>query len=416
MHISPASDPVSGIIGMFICVDVVLKFIRNCQHYHSLFVGGLIIGSASTALLYFTGKLTGISGILHDALTKKPIEKSKNWTYTYLLGLVSSGAMIKYFAAGNASSLNTSTMGLVIGGLLVGYGTRLASGCTSGHGICGLPRFSMRSLTAVGTFMGTGMLTAYLRSNNAFVQSLVSAGVGSAATATSTSSYIGSVIAVFMFSSALFALPSYFQSAKQESSLQGHHDPNSHVDLIEHVVSFLSAFLFGLGLIYSGMSNPDRVMGFLDITSKSGWDITLIGVMGGGVVLNTFSFQYLYTNVKSIVLNPTKLFKSILTVGPFSGKNALIDARLVVGSAMFGAGWGLTGVCPGPAMVLLGMQVPGGEVLFSALSLGMILFEVFSGHGSPWFKKSHHHSRHGEHSKSSSAPVASTETTEKFDS
>jgi uncharacterized membrane protein YedE/YeeE len=231
--------------------------------------------------------------------------------------------------------------------------------------------------------MGMGMLAAYLRSNNAVVRAVVEAGVDASATSASSTSYIGAVVAVFMFSSALFALPSYLQA--ENISNEGQDDMKSHSDLIEHAVSFVSAFLFGLGLIYSGMSDPQRVMGFLDVTRKQGWDVTLIGVMGGGVLFNLVSFQYLVRNVKAIVMNPTKMIKAIITMGPFSGKNAEVDMKLIVGSVLFGVGWGLTGICPGPAIVLLGTQAPGGEVMFSAISMGMVVFELVAGRGSPWF-------------------------------
>lgn len=124
-------------------------------------LGGLLIGAASTALLATTGKITGISGILHSLVTPRSHSAWQSWRTTYALGLFVAGLLLsipafdsQLGAFGDASSLTLQPWAAVIAGLAVGFGTRLGGGCTSGHGVCGLPRLSPRSFTAVGECRG----------------------------------------------------------------------------------------------------------------------------------------------------------------------------------------------------------------------------------------------------------------------
>jgi uncharacterized membrane protein YedE/YeeE len=119
--------------------------------------GGVIIGLATTTLLYFNGKITGISGILGSSL-KKPTPEIY-WKYTFIFGLISGSLIFSFFYPQFFNyEIPMGMTAAVIGGLFVGYGTRLGSGCTSGHGVCGISRFSKRSLVATLTFMISGMI------------------------------------------------------------------------------------------------------------------------------------------------------------------------------------------------------------------------------------------------------------------
>ena len=123
-------------------------------------VGGALIGLAATLLLWTQGRIAGVSGIA-GALVEPHADRG--WRTYFLLGLVAAG--LAYQAgAGPAftSSLSRSLPSVVVAGLLVGYGTRLGHGCTSGHGICGLARRSSRSVIATVTFMITGAVTVWL--------------------------------------------------------------------------------------------------------------------------------------------------------------------------------------------------------------------------------------------------------------
>jgi len=121
--------------------------------------GGALIGLAATWLLLANGRVAGISGILGSLLGAWG--EDSTWRASFLLGLLAGGVALmalspQVIAAPVGRSLGT----VAVAGMLVGYGTRLGSGCTSGHGVCGLTRFSTRSLTATLTFMATGAATA----------------------------------------------------------------------------------------------------------------------------------------------------------------------------------------------------------------------------------------------------------------
>jgi uncharacterized membrane protein YedE/YeeE len=124
-------------------------------------VGGVLIGAAVSLLLLMTGRIAGISGILGSAL--RPLCSDRAWRVLFLIGLPL-GALIASALAGGLAppEMAVPTPLLVLAGLLVGFGTQLGSGCTSGHGVCGLARRSRRSLAATLTFMLTGAATVFV--------------------------------------------------------------------------------------------------------------------------------------------------------------------------------------------------------------------------------------------------------------
>jgi uncharacterized protein len=123
--------------------------------------GGVLIGLAATLLLWLNGRVAGVSGILNGVIFPK--RKDIAWRAAFLLGLITAGGL--YMAVVPGASLprtDYSRGGLIVAGLLVGFGTRMGNGCTSGHGVCGLGRLSLRSLVAVLTFMATAITTTYV--------------------------------------------------------------------------------------------------------------------------------------------------------------------------------------------------------------------------------------------------------------
>ena len=129
------------------------------------------------------------------------------------------------------------------------------------------------------------------------------------------------------------------------------------------LLSFVFGLIFGLGLIVSGMSNPAKIIGFLDLAGV--WDPSLIFVMAGAIAIGIVAFTLARRRERSLLGAPMQL--------PTARD---IDRRLVAGSALFGIGWGLAGICPGPALVLLGSGSAKGIVFTLALLAGMALFEV----------------------------------------
>lgn len=125
------------------------------------FLGGMLIGLATVLLLALNGRIAGVSGILSGAVTA-PDRFDRSWRRLFILGLMAGAALYRVFSGALPVQIEAGTPTLVVAGLLVGFGTRLGSGCTSGHGVCGLARLSPRSLAATITFMLFGMLTVYL--------------------------------------------------------------------------------------------------------------------------------------------------------------------------------------------------------------------------------------------------------------
>ncbi len=124
-------------------------------------VGGLLIGLAVTLMLLLNGRIAGISGIVGGLLTPKV--KDSGWRVAFVVGLLL-GAFAYVLATGGRAAVEVlaSPAAILVGGLLVGFGTRLGSGCTSGHGLCGLARLSRRSVAATAVFFGVAMLTVFL--------------------------------------------------------------------------------------------------------------------------------------------------------------------------------------------------------------------------------------------------------------
>lgn len=124
--------------------------------------GGMLLGVSATILLLINGKIAGISGIMTGLLTPKSNDFS--WRLLFAVGMVSGGILAALLFVDDVVTVySTSATGLALAGLLVGVGTRLGNGCTSGHGICGLGRLSKRSMVATGVFMGVAALTVFVR-------------------------------------------------------------------------------------------------------------------------------------------------------------------------------------------------------------------------------------------------------------
>jgi len=122
-------------------------------------VGGLMLGVATVILLLGIGRIAGISGIFSSLLKPKRVEM---WQVLFIAGLVISPLLYGLVKPLPVLEISTSIPLLIVAGLLVGFGTRLGSGCTSGHGICGNARLSPRSMAATVTFMLFGIVTVYL--------------------------------------------------------------------------------------------------------------------------------------------------------------------------------------------------------------------------------------------------------------
>ncbi|PPD51873.1 MAG: hypothetical protein CTY12_07245 [Methylotenera sp.] len=128
--------------------------------------------------------------------------------------------------------------------------------------------------------------------------------------------------------------------------------------------ALFSGLIFGIGLILAGMANPAKVLAFLDLAGL--WDPSLGLVMGGAIAVGLVAFTLAKKRTKSFLGLPMNLPTS-----------RIIDKRLIIGSLIFGIGWGLVGICPAPAFVLLGTGSLKGIVFLVAMLVGMAIFEYF---------------------------------------
>jgi uncharacterized membrane protein YedE/YeeE len=125
--------------------------------------------------------------------------------------------------------------------------------------------------------------------------------------------------------------------------------------------AFAAGLVFGVGLIVSGMTDPGKVIGFLDVAGH--WDPSLAFVMGGAVLVGIFAFRFAGRRATTFLGGAMQL-----------PRNRDVDKRLLAGSVLFGTGWGLAGFCPGPALVSLGSGVHGAAAFVAAMLVGMLLY------------------------------------------
>jgi len=214
-------------------------------------------------------------------------------------------------------------VGWVIGGFLVGFGTKLGNGCTSGHGICGLPRFSIRSWVAVPTFMMFGIIMATIRYYSGFLESYQSFGE------TYEDVWYWFSVALWAGIFIGFIILTVMKCISAEKLFER----------IEMPLSFFFGIIFGIGLALSGMCRRTKIIGFL--TLNKDWDPSLMLVMVGGLLITFVTFPLIIKKKK----------KPIFTEKLVLPTSKVIDAKLILGAACFGLGWGISGLCPGPALI-----------------------------------------------------------------
>eukprot|EP00747_Dinoflagellata_sp_TGD_P161601 gnl/TRDRNA2_/TRDRNA2_178224_c0_seq1.p1 gnl/TRDRNA2_/TRDRNA2_178224_c0~~gnl/TRDRNA2_/TRDRNA2_178224_c0_seq1.p1 ORF type:complete len:424 (+),score=35.48 gnl/TRDRNA2_/TRDRNA2_178224_c0_seq1:55-1272(+) len=291
-------------------------------------IGGLIIGAAVALALLVDGKIAGCSGILGPYLRSCIMRKPNHWKALFLAGLVIGGlanfSLNKQFAFPEVLALSANSILNIslyaIGGLLTGIGTRLGTGCTSGHGLCGLARLSPRSLTAVSTFMGVAAVTVYAKRQ---ILGEPTSGPSIAALQWPPSSFpVGALIVTVVLVVATLGLSDDYRKG---------------------ISPLVSGTMFGLGLGVAGMTAQSKVFGFLDVLGC--WDPSLAFVMGCGLCVTFPAYAY----ARKPDVSPLADGSEFEAPGPGPGQ-ASIDTKLVLGSAVFGVGWGIGGVCPGPAL------------------------------------------------------------------
>lgn len=301
------------------------------QPVHAL-TGGAILGVATVGKLLLSGRVLGISGSFKGTLTEGDLSP---WRFAFLGGLVASGMLDAAWDPAQVAEPLPGMARIITAGLLVGAGTGMGNGCTSGHGICGNSRFSVRSMAYTVTFMAAGAAAATLFDTNAAL------GVNSAHSALNDlvipaadvmTKYAGIVAASAAAFLGIGAASKALAKKNDDESTAAH-------KTLSLVAEALAGLVFGVGLTVSGMRRAAKVSGFLSATATS-FDPSLMLVMGGAMAVAIPGFAVAKNKPKPACERKFSI-----------PNNKTIDKKLMTGGLLFGAGWGLAGLCPGPAIV-----------------------------------------------------------------
>ncbi|WRT64287.1 uncharacterized protein IL334_001218 [Kwoniella shivajii] len=287
------------------------------------FLGGLLLHFSTSSLLENTGRVFGISGILQGAV----LGAHDKWQFSILGGLLAgpiishvTGLQTLFPGTGPETIAQIGLERIILAGTLVGFGTRLGSGCTSGHMLCGVSRLSPRSLLATMLFFTTAVITANL-------------------SPPPISSSVAYALEIPSRTTAAVLLAVVAGAALVHSRLALLNDQLKQLPFI------LCGITFSLGLSVSGMSDPAKVQGFLQLFNIRKFDPSLALILVGGVFPNAIH----YARMEKKARLPWETWNV--------PSRTDVDWQLIIGSLIFGVGWGLTAICPGPALVCLSETV-----------------------------------------------------------
>ena len=274
------------------------------------------------------GRIAGCSGIYAEIVRPRG-NGDAAWRLLFFAGLVAGGALAAVGDPTFPEPLALSPFGYAAAGLAVGLGTRLGDGCTSGHGICGLARFSPRSLAAVCSFMSAGALTAFVGQRAS----------GRPAGAPRIAPVRWPPRLGFPLAAGTAALAALGASVTAARACR--------TDARLAAVYASTGLVFGVGLAISGMLDQGKVLAFLDFTGAP-WDPSLAFVMGGGLAVSLVAHREARRRDDGAAPPLLRDAFAYPVRGEFGDGGR---QRLLIGSALFGVGWGIGGVCPGPAVV-----------------------------------------------------------------
>lgn len=308
-------------------------------------LGGLTIGVVAASRLLVFGKVTGCSGFLTRQFKPSTSLLDRVNGILFLGGLAIGGAIAGSYMPESFENWDTLPYSrLISGGILVGFGTSLGNGCTSGHGISGLSAFRFRSLVATSVFFSTGVVVATLAKTSTFLPFFEN-----------TISYErgGFTVLAAIGGASIINLISYlFKDRLNQGLTSG--------IIFRLFIDVLYAIIFGLALSVANMTKLSAVIAFLDVLH---WNPALAFVMGGALLV-AVPTRYIITKYNSA---------PYLEAAFFRHSDDQVDFKLVFGSLCFGAGWGLSGVCPGPATTNLGSGNIPPAIFFAAALVGVAL-------------------------------------------
>ncbi|KAG1735840.1 hypothetical protein EDD22DRAFT_1045313 [Suillus occidentalis] len=319
--------------------------------------GGIGIALSVHSLLVLNGSVLGVSGFVHRSL------RGDKAAMASVVGLVLGGITVGIIGDVDTPEPHTasSLLPMALSGSLVGIGTRglppryfcnaHASDCFSSHMICGLSRFSLRSFVATATFFASAVATNYLAHGNEALG--ISGSLDWTLGGNQGRQFLGAALSLgtLWFSYTCSALKNGTgNSSKFMSSQSSYANLVSDIpqSIFRYLASFLTSLVFALSLCLGNMVAPHRVLAFLALPLSSAFDPTLTFVAGSALPLAALLYRY------ARVEQPKLGGKCNI---PTSTK---IDWRLILGSVIFGIGWGIAGVCPGPALVNFGRSLYAG--------------------------------------------------------
>ncbi|KAH9993759.1 hypothetical protein BJV77DRAFT_944110 [Russula vinacea] len=272
------------------------------------FLGGVGLAFPVQALLSLNSKTFGISGFINGA-ARGDLEDALS-----VLGLVSGGFAVGVIEGIKPTIRDSTPLPLILSGLLVGIGAKMSNGCTSGHMICGLSYFSVRSIIATAAFSVTGSLTTHL--------------LHGTLVAIPGDSSLGAHGGAFL-ASGFAALTSAFVASRVIGAKVR----------ARQAVALCSGFAFALALRLSNLTDQRRLLAFLLTPAHSAFDPSLVYLAIGAIPLASVLYRIGSVRVQ---------------------RKGKVDARLLAGAAVFGVGWGIEGICPGPGLVNFGWALATG--------------------------------------------------------
>ncbi|KAF1852111.1 YeeE/YedE family integral membrane protein-like protein [Cucurbitaria berberidis CBS 394.84] len=324
-------------------------------------IGALLLHQATSSLLYQNGNILGASGSLRQLFSAPTRE-----TMGFFAGMAASYFPLKALAPQLITSYPSVPITLQVAlftvgvGLLVGWGTKTSNGCTSGHMLCGLSRLSGRSAIAVATFFPVALITHHLVHPTLYTEACPGDLPCYKPIYPSTTTTASLILLAAMSVLAARTVPKLIASitTPQASDKKLPHDTRS---IARSATQFFSGLLFALGLHISQMSHPAKVASFFSFPSLQHWDPSLALVILLGVLPNLIEIQR----------------KGFKTPPSFADKFSLptktlkdVDVKFVAGAAAFGVGWGLTGTCPGPAVLRAFAQPVWGSLWMTGFWVG----------------------------------------------
>lgn len=288
------------------------------------FLGGLGIPIPAHVLLLLNGNVFGVSGFMHHTI------KGNKEAIAGVTGLVLGGIFIGFLERANPLSMQGNLFWAIASGILIGIGSKMGNGCTSGHMICGLSRFSLRSITATICFFVTGAISAHLF-NRRFPMSEGAVWILSPA-----SKKLLLYQAPPTLVSALLYTANCSEDAKYHPTLR-------------LLALITTGFQFALALCVSDLTDPARVISFLLTPLHRAFDPSLLYLAAGAIPTAAFCYHYLRGNEIPKLGGDWQV-----------PTNKSVDARLLTGASLFGLGWGMLGICPGPGLVNVGRIIGGG--------------------------------------------------------